>query len=90
MESTADGREIYSTAMMPSVLSGISSVAPQVMTPSPAVVVQEEEDEPSIPVLVDTPCKRLGCGAKFVSQEASRLGEGEGTVCRYHPAPVSQ
>lgn len=80
MESRADGRETYSTTK--------AKAMPQVVTSQPPPVVQEEEDDTSIPVPVDTPCRRSGCGAKFVSEEISRLGEGMGTVCKYHPAPV--
>ena len=92
MDSTADGREIYSTSLKDAVgvVSKSSSITPQIVTPQPAAVVQEEIDDLSIPVPVGTLCKRHGCGVKFLSEEASRVGEGEGATCRYHPAPVSQ
>ncbi|KAJ7074273.1 HSP20-like chaperone [Mycena amicta] len=30
---------------------------------------------------------RKGCGVPFVSNEVNRLGDGEGTICTYHPMP---
>lgn len=48
---------------------------------------QEEEDDLTAPVPSGTVCKRKGCGVSFVSENESRLGDGPGTVCTYHPAP---
>jgi hypothetical protein len=92
MDSNVNGRETYSTTLRDATVtpSGSSLTTEQVVVPQPVPVVQEEEDDLSVPVPVGTVCKRSGCGAEFVSEEASRIGEGEGTVCRYHPAPVSQ
>ncbi|KAF8516925.1 chord-domain-containing protein [Hysterangium stoloniferum] len=52
----------------------------------PPLPIQDEEDDTSIPVIFGTPCKRRGCGVTFNSEEESRIGEGEGTVCTYHPS----
>jgi hypothetical protein len=52
----------------------------------PAPVV-EEEDDISVSVTTGTICRRKGCGLEFESDEANRVGDGEGTVCTYHPAP---
>ncbi|KIL69623.1 hypothetical protein M378DRAFT_68757 [Amanita muscaria Koide BX008] len=47
----------------------------------------EEEDDLSTPAVPGAPCKRKGCGVTFVSDEVNRQGDGEGTVCVYHPKP---
>lgn len=60
------------------------------MAPAPPAPVTEVEDDPSILVKAGTPCQRKGCGVTFVSDEVNRIGDGEGTVCTYHPAPVSR
>jgi hypothetical protein len=57
------------------------------VTPPPPVI--EEEDDLGIPVKAGTACQRKGCGVVFESNEKNRIGDGEGTVCTYHPAPVS-
>ena len=54
---------------------------------APAPVL--EEDDLSTPVPVGTVCRRKGCGVAFISDEVNRQGDGEGTVCQYHPLPVS-
>lgn len=59
------------------------------MAPAPPAPVVEEEDDPTIPVKVGTTCRRKGCGVAFESDDVNRIGDGEGTVCTYHPAPVS-
>ncbi|KAF8495395.1 HSP20-like chaperone [Gautieria morchelliformis] len=89
MDSNVNGRETYSTTLRDTTVtpSGASHTAEQVVVPQPVPVVQDEEDDLSVPVPVGTVCKRTGCGVKFVSEEASRIGEDEGAVCRYHPAP---
>ena len=48
-----------------------------------------EQDDLSTPVPVGTVCRRKGCGVAFISEEVNRQGDGEGTVCQYHPLPVS-
>ncbi|KAK2467025.1 hypothetical protein APHAL10511_001283 [Amanita phalloides] len=47
----------------------------------------EEEDDLTVAVTEGTICKHKGCGVAFVSDEANRIGGGEGTVCKYHPQP---
>ncbi|KAF8636509.1 hypothetical protein AX17_003323 [Amanita inopinata Kibby_2008] len=54
-------------------------------TPPPAIA--EEEDDPTILVVPGTICKHRGCAVVFISDEVNRLGDGEGTVCTYHPRP---
>jgi len=49
--------------------------------------VIEEEDDLCASVEPGTVCKRKGCGVKFVSDDISRNGDGEGTVCTYHSSP---
>ncbi|KAF7311544.1 hypothetical protein MKEN_01056800 [Mycena kentingensis (nom. inval.)] len=53
-------------------------------SPAPAPVVEEEDDLEAV-VSPGTTCKRKGCGVAFVSNEENRLGDGQGTVCTYHP-----
>lgn len=53
--------------------------------PAPAVL---EEDDLDADVPVGTVCRRKGCGTAFVSNDINRNGEGEGTICHYHPLPV--
>ncbi|KAL1710044.1 HSP20-like chaperone [Schizophyllum commune] len=52
--------------------------------PAPAPVV-EEEDDLSAPVPSGTVCRHKGCNTVFVSDEVNRQGDGEGTICTYHP-----
>jgi len=77
-----DGKEVYS----------IGSTLPPRSTASPAPSPQPEPiiiegDDLTIPVYAGTPCKRQGCFTVFVSDQVNRTGEGEGTVCTYHPMP---
>ncbi|KAL5533178.1 hypothetical protein ACEPAF_4954 [Sanghuangporus sanghuang] len=74
---TTDGKETFTTT---SLLSTLPSNKPKAPAPSPA----EEEDDPSIPVVPGTICRRKGCGVKFISDEESR---GDDAVCTYHPSP---
>jgi len=84
-ESSTEGKETYSTTS--AAASGVSSqVNPEPLQPSPPT---EEEDDPTEPVTPGTPCRRRGCGVPFVSDQENRQGDGPGTVCVYHPAPVS-
>ncbi|KAJ7871399.1 hypothetical protein B0H14DRAFT_2723887 [Mycena olivaceomarginata] len=66
------GQEVYS--------SGPSKAAapPAVAAPAPRPTLVEEEDDLSIPV-------SAGTAVAFVSDEVNRIGDGEGTVCTYHP-----
>lgn len=57
------------------------------MTTLPPPVI-EDEDDLEVRVQPGTKCLRLGCGKPFVSEEASRLGDGEDATCVYHPSTV--
>ena len=83
MERKADV-EVYGIA--PKV---VNDRAPEITSavPPPPVV---EEDDLTISVAQGTICKHKGCGVAFVSDEVNRLGDGEGTICSYHPKPVRE
>jgi len=59
------------------------TTTPKPSTPTPII---EEEDDLTAPVPSDATCKRIGCKVVFVSDEDSRMGDGEASVCTYHPA----
>ncbi|KAJ6488586.1 HSP20-like chaperone [Mycena vitilis] len=82
MTAEADGQEVYSTTSSVQT-KPIETVA----TPVARAPIVEEEDDLNTPVDVGTPCKHKGCSVSFVSDEVNRIGEGEGTVCTYHPSP---
>ncbi|KAF9239585.1 chord-domain-containing protein [Melanogaster broomeanus] len=64
------------------------STSADTCAPAPVVTTQpEDEDDLSVTVAAGTPCSRKGCGVAFVSDEENRIGDGEGVVCSYHPAP---
>lgn len=88
-EQSSDGKEIFTNGMSASFLSTLpsstSSKPKEAVPPSPP---KEEEDDITVPVAAGTRCRRKGCNKEFVSDEDSRLGDGEGTICVYHPAPV--
>jgi hypothetical protein len=78
------GTETYSVqSILPPKDTASRTTAPK---PEPIVI---EDDDTTIPVKIGAPCKRKGCFTVFVSNEVNRTGEGEGTVCMYHPMPVS-
>ncbi|KAJ7702304.1 HSP20-like chaperone [Mycena rosella] len=81
-EARSDGKEVYSSSS--SQNQRIEAVAPAVVRPT---VIEEEEDDLNTPVSVGTACKHKGCGVLFVSDELNRTGDGEGTMCTYHPSP---
>jgi hypothetical protein len=62
-----------------------SAPAPLAAAPVPII---EEEDDLDVVVKEGAPCRRTGCDVKFVSDAENRVGDGEGTVCTYHPSPV--
>ena len=62
--------------------------APAEALPQPQPIV-EEEDDLDVPVQPGTACRRRGCKTTFVSDDENRKGDGEGTQCTYHPAPVA-
>ncbi|KIY64878.1 chord-domain-containing protein [Cylindrobasidium torrendii FP15055 ss-10] len=90
--TTQDGKEVYGTAAPKPDASKSQSQSQSTTaiaaapTPEPVPVV-EEEDELSIQVAPGKTCMRKGCGVPFVSDAENRLGDGPGTVCRYHPLP---
>ncbi|GAW06300.1 cord and cs domain protein [Lentinula edodes] len=49
--------------------------------------VVTEEDDLSVSITPGTSCRRKGCSVTFISDDENRLGDGEGTRCKYHPAP---
>ena len=68
-------------------LNGVSPAAATPATPTPAPVL--EIDDLNKEVAFGAVCRRKGCGITFISDEVNRQGEGEGTVCFYHPLPVT-
>lgn len=77
-----DGKEVYH-------VSGLSAGAlPVEANPAPAPTL--ELDDLNTSVEVGAPCRRKGCSTAFVSDEVNRQGDGEGTVCHYHPLPVRE
>ncbi|KAK7693675.1 hypothetical protein QCA50_003245 [Cerrena zonata] len=78
--STQGTTETYSSG--PTITRTATPAAPV----EPAPPLEEEEEDPSIPVVPGTICRRKGCGKSFISDEVSR-GEGEESVCTYHPRP---
>ncbi|KAG2149376.1 chord-domain-containing protein, partial [Suillus clintonianus] len=81
MKETKDGVEVYSTGAPKVASPKPSESIPPVVTP-----VVEDEDDLSVPITSGTICKRSGCGAAFVSDEMNRIGDGDKTICTYHPA----
>ncbi|KAF8350826.1 chord-domain-containing protein [Amanita rubescens] len=64
----------------------VDDLTPQITSAAmPPPVVEEDEEDLTISVAQGTICKRKGCGVAFVSDEVNRLGDGEGTICSYHP-----
>ncbi|KIK06594.1 hypothetical protein K443DRAFT_674256 [Laccaria amethystina LaAM-08-1] len=78
IEKTVDGVETYGTTLQQSIAPASAPVA---------VPIVEEEDDLTIQVSVGTHCRRKGCGTTFVSDEINRIGDEDGAVCIYHPAP---
>ena len=89
MSLDAEGKEVFTTrgASKPAASTPASNTAVDATSAPPPPVV-EEEDDLSVSVAPGTVCKRKGCGVAFVSNEENRIGDGEGTVCVYHPMPV--
>jgi hypothetical protein len=77
------GKEVYSSGGASK--QTLAPVSTPVAAPAPVV---EEEDDLNISVEPGTACQRRGCGTAFVSHALNRNGDGEGTICTYHPAPV--
>jgi len=93
MSESKDGKEVYSAVqtVQPSHASHSSHssapVATTLPTESAPPPYSEEEDDLSIAIAPGTHCKRKGCAVAFLSDVENRIGNGEGTVCTYHPAP---
>lgn len=82
LKEAKDRAEVYSS-------NAHAAVAPTPSSPAPVEVpVIEDEDDSSVPVTPGTTCKRRGCGATYVSDEVNRIGDGDETICTYHPAAV--
>ncbi|KAG6891333.1 hypothetical protein C0992_008787 [Termitomyces sp. T32_za158] len=83
MSESGSGKETYS--------SGSPSVSVSV-PPQPSIVtpVEIEEDDISVVISPGTACRRNGCRVTFVSDSVNRQGDGEGSVCTYHPAPTEE
>ncbi|KAJ7724085.1 HSP20-like chaperone [Mycena maculata] len=77
--------EVYSSNDVPKASAQRMEEAVATAVVRPTVI--EEEDDLNIPVSVGSACKHKGCGVTFVSDEANRKGNGEGTICTYHPSP---
>ncbi|KAG2115122.1 chord-domain-containing protein [Suillus discolor] len=80
VKEAKDGAEVYSTST-PKLAPPKPSIPPPVEAP-----VVEDEDDLDVPVSPGTVCKRRSCGTAFVSDEVNRIGDGDETVCTYHPA----
>jgi len=80
---TSTGAEIYTSRSMATDTS--TPIAATAAIPAPPVI--EADDDLSVPVKTGTICQRKGCNVLFESDEVNRIGDGEGTVCTYHPAP---
>ncbi|KJA18561.1 hypothetical protein HYPSUDRAFT_144805 [Hypholoma sublateritium FD-334 SS-4] len=81
-----DGKEFFQVGNQPPpprAAAAAPAEAPQ--TPAPVML---EEDDLNTTVSPGTVCRRKGCGTIFVSNEVNRQGDGEGTVCHYHPLPA--
>ncbi|KAF8136167.1 HSP20-like chaperone [Boletus edulis] len=83
-----DGKEVFSTAQtllnQPQTSACLSTALPAEFI---APFHTEEEDDPSKAVAPGKECRHKGCRVIFVSDAENRIGNGEGTVCTYHPAP---
>ncbi|KAF8201626.1 chord-domain-containing protein [Pholiota molesta] len=84
-ESTVDGKEVFRVGNV--VQPIVSAAVPPEPRAAPTPVALEVDDL-NTPVAVGTQCRRKGCSTTFVSDEANRQGDGEGTVCHYHPLPA--
>ncbi|RDB20947.1 Cysteine and histidine-rich domain-containing protein [Hypsizygus marmoreus] len=78
LSDSSSSKEVYSSSERLTTRS--ASPAP---TPAPAI---EEEDDLNVTVNPGTLCRRNGCKTAFVSDDVNRKGDGEGTICTYHPS----
>jgi len=87
MTQSKEGKEVYSTTRIPRPQT--SAPFSTTLPVEPVLPSQpEEEDDLSVAVAPGTECRRKGCSVTFVSDAENRIGNGDGTVCTYHPAPV--
>ncbi|KAG6874271.1 hypothetical protein C0995_001496 [Termitomyces sp. Mi166 len=82
MSESGSGKETYSASLP----------APASVSPPPPIVapVEVEEDDLNVVIAPGTACRRNGCKVTFVSDAVNRQGDGEGTICTYHPAPSEE
>ncbi|KAF9567585.1 chord-domain-containing protein [Agrocybe pediades] len=85
VQTTADGKETFQVGSAKATPNLAAFAPPEKPVPAPAPIL--EVDNLNEKVTPGTPCRRKGCSTKFVSDEVNRYGDGEGTVCRYHPLP---
>jgi len=86
MTESKEGKEVYTTArtLQPQTSAPLATT----LLVEPILPSQpEEEDDLSVAVAPGTECGRKGCSVSFVSDAENRIGDGEGTICTYHPAP---
>jgi len=84
-QKTTDGKELFQAKPELHAPSNEVPPVPPAAPTTPAPVL--EIDDLAKEVTVGTVCKRRGCEITFVSDEVNRKGDGEGTVCSYHPLP---
>lgn len=87
MTGSKEGKEIYSTVRTHQFPAS-APLATALLTDSVPASLPEEEEDLSVAVTPGTKCTRKMCQVVFVTDAENRIGNGEGTVCTYHPAPV--
>jgi len=83
---TTDGKELFQVkpqAALNEVPPAATATPAAPSIPAPVLEIDDLTKE----VAFGTLCRRKGCGITFISDEVNRQGEGEGTVCFYHPLP---
>ncbi|KAF9483858.1 chord-domain-containing protein [Pholiota conissans] len=84
-QTVVDGKEVFQVGH--AAPTTVATAAPPEPRAAPTPIALEVDDSNS-PVIVGTQCRRKGCTTTFVSDEVNRQGDGEGTVCHYHPLPA--
>jgi len=84
LSQASDGSEVYGTAVQKK-MDLPTAVAQARASATGSFII--EEDDLSVPIGKGTKCLRKGCDYVFVSEEISRIGDGEGAECHFHPAP---
>lgn len=82
-EQTADGKELFQVKPQLDTVPPTNGVEPVPAAFDPVLEIDDLTKE----VPLGTVCRRKGCEVSFVSDEMNRQGDGEGTVCFYHPLP---